>query len=162
MATKPKPISVYFNPTRERWSAAAALFRDIGHEDLAEEPQQSFGYSLKFADEAALARFVEGADARGLTYLIRRSRDLRADEVDVPLIRLKITSKEVGRGGPMYGTEYDLSSGCIHCGTGALQMTPLVLRAQDAPASNVWSTLDGEVLIRSELADEVRGVSGAE
>lgn len=82
---------------------------------------------------------------------------------DAHLVWLKARTKPRGLGGPTYGTLYDLQKGCPQCGTGSHQVTPLYLRAADAPADgNVWQTLDGELLLASGLSWALRSATGVE
>ncbi len=80
-----------------------------------------------------------------------------------PLLRLIIRRAEKGLGGPTYGTRYDLSEACPRCGTGARQVSPLVLdRAEIPKGGHIFRTLDRDILISPELGQSLRdaGVSG--
>lgn len=73
-------------------------------------------------------------------------------DFEAPLVWVKVTGKPQGLGGPSYGTKYDLSKRCPRCGTGSPQVSPLFVRPSDAPRrSNVWHTLDSEMLLAPEL-----------
>ena len=65
-----------------------------------------------------------------------------------------------GYGGrPAYGNEYDLSTGCRRCGTGARRVSPLYLKASDLSGDasrNVVETGAGEILIHVTVADAFR------
>jgi hypothetical protein len=88
---------------------------------------------------------------------------LAQPDADSPLVWLQATGQPRGLGGPTYGTTYDLSKGCPRCGTGSTQLSPLFLRPTDAPQrSNVWQTLDSEVLLAPDLKSALDGVTGVE
>lgn len=59
-------------------------------------------------------------------------------------------------GGPTEGTEYSLDGACPRCGTGAVQVGPLILRAFKLPKREVFMTLDREVLVSTRVADLLR------
>lgn len=59
-------------------------------------------------------------------------------------------------GGPETGTEYSLENACRKCGTGAQQVGPLHLERFRLPKAQMFKTLDDEVLVQGDLADELR------
>ena len=59
-------------------------------------------------------------------------------------------------GGPRHGTQYSMEKAGPKCGTGADQVGPLRLRRFQPPASDIFLTLDSEVLIRPGLGDRLR------
>jgi hypothetical protein len=148
---------VGFNFPPERWRLAQALFRNIGRDGLAQEPKAEFGYTLTFYSEIELTQFWKEAEAVGFSRehgFERRDRRFSDRElVTAPLVRLAIDRAPRGFGGPQYGTQYDLSGACRRCGTGALQLGPLVLRAAEiGPQRGIFQTLDDEVLLGRDLA----------
>jgi hypothetical protein len=157
-------VSVIFNPSRDRWTAAQSLLAATGNAALAEAPQREFGYTLRFGDQDQYQWFVREAQARGFpatSYVTREAPDPEPNELDSPLVWLKATGKPRGLGGPSYGTMYDVSKGCPQCGTGSPQVSPLFVRPGDAPArSNVWQTLDGELLLAPDLTSVLDGATG--
>lgn len=159
-------VTVIFNPGRDRWPAAQSLFVATGHTGLASAPQREFGYTLEFADEVQYQTFVTEAQALGFpktSYITREARHFEPPELESPLVWLKATGKPRGLGGPSYGTAYDLSKGCPRCGTGSPQISPLFVRVRDAPArSNVWQTLDGELLVASDLSSALEVATGVD
>jgi len=56
-------------------------------------------------------------------------------------------------GGPSSGTEYSMEGACPACGTGALQVGPLTLPRFKAPAADLFSTLDDEILVSGSLGE---------
>lgn len=73
------------------------------------------------------------------------------------LARIVVRNETSIFGGPLHGTEFDLESACIRCGTGARQVGPLILAAARFPRHEMFATLTGEVLVspklRSRLVD---------
>lgn len=73
-----------------------------------------------------------------------------------PLLALVVT-REIKIGGPQYGTEYDLTTGCRECGAGATQCSPLILPRSALPKSGqICKGYRGEVLTSGRLADAIR------
>jgi hypothetical protein len=56
-------------------------------------------------------------------------------------------------GGPSSGTEYSMETACPACGTGAVQVGPLKLPRFKAPAADLFSTLDDEILVSGSLGE---------
>jgi hypothetical protein len=57
-------------------------------------------------------------------------------------------------GGPTFGTQYDLGPACELCGTGAVQVGPLILDPSDTPRNTeIFATLDHEILVSASVAD---------
>lgn len=82
-----------------------------------------------------------------------------------PLVDFGIDRKPLDSGGCEYGTTYDLSSACPHCGTGAVQTSPLMVALTELPKKAlICDTCLGEVLVAEKLADGLRegDVSGLE
>lgn len=75
-----------------------------------------------------------------------------------PLLRLIVRRAPRGSGGPRYGTEYDLSNACSHCGAGAQQVGPLRFSRADANKSggDMFETGGDELVVSSRLADALR------
>jgi hypothetical protein len=159
-------VTVVFNPPRDQWAAAQRLFIALGESELSGAPQRKFGYTLKFADPSGYEAFVKAAESVGFpqsSYITREARPSEPRDLEAPLLWLKATGKPQGLGGPTYGTTYDLSRGCPRCGTGSPQISPLFVRPSHAPRrSNVWSTLDGEILLDAEISGALDGATGAE
>jgi hypothetical protein len=151
---------VGFNFPSERWPQARELFRRIGRDDLAHRPKEKFGYDLIFDDPEDLERFYRAARELGFgdkPGFVRRQRLYTPEELQsAALLCLGVTTAPRGNGGPTYGTEYDLSRACRLCGTGAVQISPLVVKASDLPRrTSVFQTLDVEVLVSAAVADEL-------
>lgn len=61
-------------------------------------------------------------------------------------------------GGPLKGTEYDLSQACKTCGTGARQTGPLILPRFKPPRFHMFTTLHDEILISPQLVEALASV----
>ena len=162
---------MFCNFPAAQWGKAEAFFRSVGRSDLASQPKRTFGYSLFLESELELHRFKQGLQDHGFgndDCSVRRELLYSDDELrSLPFLRLSVTRAPKGFGGPWYGTQYDLSSACSLCGTGAVQISPLVLKRSEiqVPKSRrVVQTLDWELLVSVEFGAAVRksGVTGLE
>lgn len=82
-----------------------------------------------------------------------------------PLLRVYANRAPVESGGAETGTKYDLATGCPHCGTGAAQISPMMLELEGLPRKGHYTEANrGEMLVSSELAEALRkaGVGGVE
>lgn len=62
-----------------------------------------------------------------------------------------------GEGGPTYGTQYDLSEACPKCGTGAKQISPLVVKAGEVPyRKDIFGNYDDDFLISPRLKERLK------
>jgi hypothetical protein len=78
------------------------------------------------------------------------------EHVSKPLFALLIDAQVDICGGPDTGTEYSLENACRKCGTGARQVGPLHLARFRLPKTQMFKTLDDEVLVQGDLADALR------
>lgn len=60
-------------------------------------------------------------------------------------------------GGPTYGSNYDMTKGCVKCGTGAERIGPLIVSNLKAPMRPIFATLDGEILISDYFVEILKG-----
>ena len=161
-----KKFVVLFNPPRTDWLAAQEVLVAVGRKRLAVQPKREFGYVLEFDNEGDYEHFVAEAKRRNLppdSIFARVEKQVSLQQLEAPLVRLKVTSKPRGRGGPSYGTKYDVTKGCPQCGTGSPQISPLYVRSSDAPRrGNVWQTLDNEVLLDPTISTTLVGTTGVE
>ena len=82
-----------------------------------------------------------------------------------PLLTMGIDRRPIVGGGPEYGTEYDLSAGCPSCGTGAPQVSPLMMLLEGLPRKGLaCTTALGEKLVADSLraALVAEGITGLE
>lgn len=95
-------------------------------------------------------------------------RDVRYTDMELrhsPLLQLRVTSTPRGRGGPTWGTRYDLATGCPQCGTGAIQISPLYLKPTELPKhGDIFSTELGDILVSNSLAESIEeaNITGVE
>lgn len=66
--------------------------------------------------------------------------------------RLLIRNETNVFGGPSSGTVFDLTDACPKCGTGAVQVGPLLLSRPPRSQRDIFSTLDGELLVEAALS----------
>jgi hypothetical protein len=145
-------------------------FSGRGLSAVCKGPPRAAGYTLRFSDESAYAKFLEEFEARGISpsrFFTRvDSRvfpgDLESGDLLTPLLWLQVSSRAQGLGGPRYGTKYDLATGCPKCGTGSHQTSALYVQPRDSPRTSVWETLDNEILVTDRLRTVLKGASGLE
>src|ERR1051326_4145957 len=126
-------IVVGFNPTPTEWRAAQSAFVAAGYLRFASEPRRIAGYTLRFDSRESYDRFVATIEQAGIpatrlfTRIDRRvfPSDLESHPMQSALAWLQVSSEPRGKGGPTYGTKYDLAAGCAQCGTGAPQISAL-------------------------------------
>lgn len=76
---------------------------------------------------------------------------------------MTLNKVEHGNGGPVDGTEYDLSSACPFCGSGAVQVGDLYLKRSEAPRKgDISRTIAGQTVVSLSLAYSLfhAGLSG--
>lgn len=87
----------------------------------------------------------------------------RSDLEPAEFAELQIHRAPRGDTGPMYDTEYDLSTACPECGTGARQVSPLRISASALPKkARVCCTHYNEILVDQELATDLMVDLGGE
>lgn len=87
----------------------------------------------------------------------------RSDLESCEFVSLHIDRAAKGDTGPMYDTEYDLSTACPECGTGARQVSPLRISASALPKkARAMRTHHGEILIGHDLATDLMVALGSE
>lgn len=147
---------ILFNLESERWPEAQQFLNAISRPDLAAGPKETFGYTFVFHSKDDLENFQSQAARFGFTddYSVRRDRHYTVRDLsEAPMLWVTVTLEPVGYGGPTYGTQYDISEACSVCGSGARQISPLILKAEDLPAKErVAATYDGEILFPEKVA----------
>jgi hypothetical protein len=74
-----------------------------------------------------------------------------------PLLSVFYTRSARGLGGPESGTEYDFETGCPCCGTGARQISELIIKGKLSEQAPLVETQTGEWLITQRLAGRLSG-----
>lgn len=102
-----------------------------------------------------LDAFRDAIAAEGLTQLERREYVFTKAELDsAELLSLTVNRAPLLGGGVEDGTQYDLSSGCPHCGTGSVQSTPLfVQKSAVRQTGGLRATVFGDMVVSTRLAD---------
>lgn len=140
--------------------------RELGIAALARAPRSPTGfYSVTLpSSDPQLIRLRAGLREAGVHPLERLDRKFTLEEAaSSPMVWLAVERAPRGEGGPSCGTQFDLSDACRECGTGAKQVSDLVVRTGDAPRSGgCWTTLSGEVIVSRSFAAEWSEVPGLE
>ncbi len=161
-------VYVSFNSGAGRWLEVQKLFLRTGcAEFLPVEPGwgNNYGVTLDSGDPRLqqLRHGLKELEKSGFIWSERQDEVYSDQElVTFPAIWLSVNRAPQGNGGPTYGTTYDLSKACPVCGTGAVQTSPLVLKASElkVPKSrDVFETLDGEIMISPRVAEAFKKAS---
>ena len=154
-------IRITINFRQDEWLQARDFLSAVGRGDLANAPQRRFGYTLRLANEEELAEFKALAAMFGFEGNlgpIGRERQYSSDELrSAPLLSVLYTRKAQGLGGPESGTLYDFDSGCPCCGTGARQVSELLIRGKLPEHTAMVETETGEWLLSGKLANLLDG-----
>lgn len=159
---------ISFNVGRENYSSTLELLRAIGCENGLAGPEKFLCglYGRMFdGDDPRLERLRNFLRGAGITWTERcdavyTEAELRA----APLLWLSVERNPIGMCAPD-GAEYDLSTGCAVCASGARQVGPLKLRRSELPRTGlICQTADHVYLVARPVADMLRkeGVSGLE
>lgn len=152
---------------REDESLAKRFFRLIGRDDLANLPLEQYGYTFRWSSVEDLKAFQAAWESVGGQpsdiFLTWDRRYTDAELRKASLLRLLVTRPERGFGGPRYGTRFDLEGACWHCGSGAKQISPLVLNPGEVERSGeVAQTLDRDILLSPRVATALAGIGVSE
>jgi hypothetical protein len=151
---------IRFNFPEDSWVRARQFFFKVGLPHLANEPKAEFGYTIKPQTTEELEQFLSEARQFGFDdedILVRRERTFTPGELtSALLLHLIVSSRPRGTGGPALGTRYDLSEACENCGSGAKQVSELILDTEEVPTQGeIFETLSGEILVSSDLGQEL-------
>lgn len=154
----------------ESWHTLSRILKDAECEGLSPDKSDIvclgyFGQTLD-ADDARLSRLRMALEREEIKWLERREHVHTFKELQsAPLLSMGVLTAHRGDGGPKHGTQYDLSRACSSCGTGALQESPLILKASVPPKNaSVFQTMCFEYLVSNGIAEALRvaGVTGLE
>lgn len=165
-------IRVYlsFNEGRSRYDFVRTLLlkAGCGIDDLAGPEDFLCGlYGHTFdADDPVLASLRKVLSDAGVKWSERVEHIYSVKELkQFPFLRLGVNRKSIDGGLPREGALYDLSSACPQCGTGAVQVSPLLLVERQLPRKgDLVTTYSGHLLISEHLAQAFRehDVTGVE
>lgn len=130
-------------------------------------PQASPGFAYSFnVSDPRLRQLLTLLQIEKIEYLKRVDHIYTKSELTTfPLLDLGVSCKSIDGGGPEHGTEYDVSTGCPECGTGAAQVSPLMLPLAELPRKGlICHTHVGHVLVTKTLAEALQhaALSGLE
>lgn len=145
----------------EPWPRLREIYLEAGLEKAAAEGPSRTGLQEVVLDEKdpTLARLRAALKKARITPWERREHSYTDEELtQAPLLAMTVRTAPKGEGGLASGTAYDFTLACRECGAGAVQVSPLVLRASDGPKSRaIFQTHAGEVLVSAVLADALWG-----
>jgi hypothetical protein len=158
METKLK-THIRFEFSSKCWPEAQKLFKNIDRTDLAEMAKRR-SYSFDFTDDGQLMNFINEAYKLGFRldeHIFRKYEIIEEDLCSFHLFEFSTTSMARDRGGPSYGTRYDLSKACPECWSGAEQISPLMLEgSENFGKKKVNITHYLEYLVNEEVAQMLR------
>jgi len=162
-------VTVGFSVQQSQFEQVQARLKSaqLGDASLPREPNFAGYYTVTLhSTDTALSRLRETLRASGIEWSERRENVYGEDELRrAPLLLFLPDARERGRGGPTCGTEFDLSTACRCCGTGAQQVSPLRLDASNIPKKGtLLLTLDHETAFSTAVAQRLldSDVSGLE
>ena len=105
-------------------------------------------------DDPTLNKLRALLKQEGIEWSEREEHIYTDDELrSFPLLTIGVDRKPIQGGGPEYGTTYDLTRGCLHCGTGAIQTSPLMIVLSGLPKKGLLcATCLDEILVAERLA----------
>lgn len=117
---------------------------------------------LKYPDDVGSPGFEERfkaiLESKGVTWnVIRIEHEYTDDELrSFPLLDLGVDREPIVGANCEYGTEYETTDACPHCGTGAVQVSSLMISLKGLPKKGlICHTAKGHILLGQQLADAV-------
>jgi hypothetical protein len=132
---------------------------NVAERDVLTEPDGLDLLVLEFVGQDDRATSLKRElSSRGIDWFETKEEPATDAEIEkAALARVRVDRAPVGQGGPRHGTEYDLTSACPKCGTGAVQTSCLSLRRSEIPTSgDVFEALTGEILVSPSVAGRLR------
>ena len=154
-----KRFFVMFSVSRALGVRFTQYMKEIGLIEFWEEPHNERAlphmYHTLDAEDDRLAKLREILTREGIQWTEREEHVYTDAELrEFPLLELSVDRKPLVGGGPEYGTQYDMSTSCPQCGTGATQISPLMLPLEGFPKKGmICQTGRGHILVGSRLAE---------
>jgi hypothetical protein len=160
-------IELHVNKTDIDPERMASLAEDAEVKAEISRPGGLGVYKASIADDLLGAERLEHLLRKArVPVFVRRSRAYSGDELDAaPLFVLRVRTAPRGRGGPSYGSSFDLTDACPTCGTGARLTSELILGGSDiAKKGDVFTTLDDDLVVSQQVREALTeaGVTGLE
>ena len=144
------------------WKSLRSVFVRCDLAAYAKKGRDPVGvYILRLEEGSEQHTCLVGSLAElGLSWRTHRENVYSEAELrGAPLLRLVIARSPRGMGGPQHGTEYDLSSACPSCGTGARQVSPLVLSMSGVSRrAPIFETPRGEILVGEDVKRTIEAI----
>ena len=125
------------------------------HEALQSLPRSNPGFAFVFTGDDPRLEAIRlqmrgiGRNWNEIHECLYEDSELR----ESPLLLLGLRERLFLGGGTQFGTQYDVSSACPHCGTGAVQTSPLMLPAvRFSEKGHICGTYLDHFLVSTELA----------
>jgi len=85
------------------------------------------------------------------------------DIAQAELLLLEVTTTSRGDTGIDLGNTYDLTHACMYCYSGARALSPFRIAKRDLPIKrNISHTFDHDILVQSELMEQLEALSGSD
>jgi hypothetical protein len=152
--------TVTFSSADRQWRELRMAFERCGCTELVAAGRSPIDVYSVTLDEgsAELDCLYAELSALDLDWGLNRQNVYDADELRAaPLLRMVVARAPKGTGGPEHGTEYDLSTACPRCGSGARQVSALHVR-EFPKRGPIFETLDGEYLVSERLRDAILAI----
>lgn len=151
---------IYFNPRSGMHGKAHQILKSVSCEKwIKHDGVSPIGYGgFLDATDSRLGELKSALEAASIQYIQRMERSYSVNELaEYPLLLLLVKTRPTEQGGPFHGTEYDLSTACPICGSGAIQVSPLLVSARLIRSKSQFvQTLHGEVIVSRQIALALR------
>jgi len=159
-------VYVFFTYPRELGRTGEMLSKElllkIGRADLAKKPKLLRTYILEYYEDDPMLDLVRAElkwlkENKHFGFSERIERIYTKREImTAKLLWLAFEIAPKGKGGPLYGTQYDLSKACSNCGAGAVQISPLYLKPSGIKyGKKAFPTYSGEILFYPDLCQDL-------
>lgn len=148
---------IAFNEGRDRIPFVKELLRRVQCEDGLRDERVPFPgpYGQTFdSNDPRLERLREVLRNAAIEWRERREHTYTVSELRrATLLYMSVSRSERDAGEHAYREQFDLSTACSECGTGAKQVAPLIVKSRALPKKGlVFATLNREYLFAEDVA----------
>lgn len=136
---------------------ARQIFEKIGLPDWVEKKRKLGGYTLQLEKgDWRLSVLLDELDRLKIRPFIREDRVYTEEELLSAKLLLLTVTEYTGDGADTFGTEFDASKVCSHCGIGLVQQSDLIIDKTEMGEKDIAITYSFEVVISAKLASLIK------